>query len=291
MLLYDFNPRSPCGERRGDGTNSGATGGISIHAPLAGSDVSLAKIRPFPTDFNPRSPCGERPGRGKAGANRPDFNPRSPCGERRHGYTFGARGIQFQSTLPLRGATYRRLCSAIRPAISIHAPLAGSDYVAPFLGSVYRYFNPRSPCGERRPRHDYTAAIVQFQSTLPLRGATPVDGLPPGFHRDFNPRSPCGERRNGATYTILPEISIHAPLAGSDPEIRMFCTSNSDFNPRSPCGERRSRRCEVKGGSYISIHAPLAGSDRIPEEPVPSPFQFQSTLPLRGATIGAMTDS
>ena len=38
-MLYDFYPRSPCGERPDTLTDDVSTGGISIHALLAESDV------------------------------------------------------------------------------------------------------------------------------------------------------------------------------------------------------------------------------------------------------------
>ena len=168
-------------------------------------------------NFNPRSPCGERPATGK----------KIPTIE------------SFQSTLPLRGATQvtgRKLSDII---ISIHAPLAGSDHVpavrkvagraisihAPLAGSdrrphmvltSVRDFNPRSPCGERPACGMSSSARRVFQSTLPLRGATaPVVG-----------------------HLVVDDISIHAPLAGSDMLIPGHTSSRSDFNPRSPCGER-----------------------------------------------------
>ena len=78
--------------------------------------------------------------------------------------------------------------------ISIHAPLAGSD-----KGEV-----------------EMNAAIVLFQSTLPSRGATwpPHRACVPSCY--FNPRSPRGERQMLKAMGIEDEISIHAPLAGSD---------------------------------------------------------------------------
>ena len=122
---------------------------ISIHAPLAGSDLMLTTIYLHQCDFNPRSPCGERRG------------PRQLL----------AVTMGFQSTLPLRGATALERQPFSGYTISIHAPLAGSDYQAvwsldgyvisihaPLAGSDRclgpqtpgsRYFNPRSPCGER----------------------------------------------------------------------------------------------------------------------------------------------
>ena len=78
-----------------------------------------------------------------------------------------------------------------------------------------------------------------FQSTLPLRGATE--------------RFAAGGRRV--------QISIHAPLAGSDCVVVSLDDKDENFNPRSPCGERRNN-----AGGLTPNKA------------------FQSTLPLRGAT-------
>ena len=102
-----------------------------------------------------------------------DFNPRSPCGER------------------------RAVCQELHnlPAISIHAPLVGSD------STVTR--NSRKQ--------------TRFQSTLPLWGATVIARLQGCGGLDFNPRSPCGERPADAFETQQAStISIHAPLVGSD---------------------------------------------------------------------------
>ena len=104
----------------------------------------------------------------------------------------------FQSTHPMRGATKHALCTSGFTTISIHAPLAGCDEATgngtgwfalfqsthPLRGATRppclpcpaaRYFNPRTPCGVRRPgRPRSTARISRFQSTHPLRGATPI---------------------------------------------------------------------------------------------------------------------
>ena len=146
----DFNPCSPCGERR---KNSG--------------------MPTSPIYFNPCSPCGER-----RTANRPSstttsyFNPCSPCGERptkQYGDTLKqlfqsmlpVRGAtvevsfspacfaSFQSMLPVRGATLARYARPWRVHISIHAPRAGSDSSPSTFSRRYDNFNPCSPCGER----------------------------------------------------------------------------------------------------------------------------------------------
>ena len=125
----------------------------------------------------------------------------------------------FQSTLPSRGATPRVGEFFITGLISIHAPLAGSDRTAP----------------------EYIYMPNQFQSTLPSRGATPTFCRPGSGSRYFNPRSPRGERLGTASPQTASrrvhfnprsprgerprprhqriyqdQISIHAPLAGSD---------------------------------------------------------------------------
>ena len=170
--------------------------------------------------------------------------------------------MRFQSTLPVWGATQRRICAQIRHRISIHAPRVGSDCWI----------------------HSYEITYCKFQSTLPVWGAT--GGKMPWKEstNDFNPRSPCGERQCsfgitpnelrfqstlpvwGATndvdcLCIRCSISIHAPRVGSDPVRHTDGRRRCDFNPRSPCGERhrRSRAGACREG-------------------------FQSTLPVWGAT-------
>ena len=42
LTWWNFNPRSPCGERRGQCPDGVGLVGISIHAPRAGSDGAQA---------------------------------------------------------------------------------------------------------------------------------------------------------------------------------------------------------------------------------------------------------
>ena len=171
--------------------------------------------------------------------NRQYFNPRSPCGERPTRFSVGACWRRFQSTLPVWGATRGVYGIRIRADISIHAPRVGSDGRSFGSRSRRRDFNPRSPCGERLRWALNNRLFSQFQSTLPVWGATKpgveavrVQGISihaprvgsnarrrsgPPRARNFNPRSPCGERPPAQTASCYPGY----------------------FNPRSPCGERR----------------------------------------------------
>ena len=146
---------------------------ISIHAPLAGCDSNHAVIRgkPWISIHAPLAGCDSPTGAPK----QPHmyFNPRTPCGVRLN-KMFGLPPIlKFQSTHPLRGAT---LCDRFRHrrgAISIHAPLAGCDARQIPLCLRPEDFNPRTPCGVRQRYAFASDAHDLFQSTHPLRGATP----------------------------------------------------------------------------------------------------------------------
>ncbi len=101
-----------------------------------------------------------------------DFNPRSPWGERLELVHTNVLLIAFQSTLPVGGATSWSVILRAILGISIHAPRGGSDdYVLDDLLDLVN-FNPRSPWGERRRRDYIKLELWQFQSTLPVGGAT-----------------------------------------------------------------------------------------------------------------------
>ena len=122
----------------------------------------------------------------------------------------------FQSTLPLRGATIGGFQHFVPAEISIHTPLAGSDLV------------------ERVP----SALILEFQSTLPLRGATRTDGAAVVLFEISIHTPLAGSDLTHASAAASGEISIHTPLAGSDSPRRRAPGRRWHFNPHSPCGER-----------------------------------------------------
>ena len=238
-----------------------------------------------------------------------NFNPRSPHGERHVKAQKKQLSKLFQSTLPARGATCagawrvlgvlisihaprtgsdERMTSRLsrQQAISIHAPRTGSDSPVPRTCHAPPYFNPRSPHGERphplgcaffvaqnfNPRSPHGERLCQkgrnpndstFQSTLPARGATRFKRQTIANESDFNPRSPHGERRTSPSIRTRPKRY---------------------FNPRSPHGERQAITHGVLASLRISIHAPRTGSDKFQRGLARSVWEFQSTLPARGAT-------
>ena len=128
--------------------------------------------------------------------------------------------------------------------------------------------------------------MSKFQSTHPVRGATK--------HLTWNDR--------------LKIISIHAPRAGCDVTASLSWLRARHFNPRTPCGVRHRppilpprsaaisihapragcdgrKRPRRRWGCSISIHAPRAGCDLTLFRRQRAVFAFQSTHPVRGATL------
>ena len=66
------------------------------------------------------------------------FNPRAPCGARLLAFFGGPARRMFQSTRPVRGATYVQTNESDDRDVSIHAPRAGRDVasVGFFLSAV-----------------------------------------------------------------------------------------------------------------------------------------------------------
>ena len=168
--------------------------------------------------------------------------------------------------------------------ISIHAPREGSDKVFRTLEAAIRYFNPRSPQGERHPcipdldtRTHFNPRSPQgerppapsgfllvaiFQSTLPAGGATTSYDLP----------------------TIAIIISIHAPRRGSDLCESLWMALRGYFNPRSPQGERRLFDTCSDFNRDFNPRSPQ-GERQILFVLLMLRSIFQSTLPAGGATL------
>ena len=151
------------------------------------------------------------------------FYPRSPHGKRLVHSTGANNPNLFLSTLPSRGAT--RIQSPYahpQPHFYPRSPRGERPWIGSAARWIENYFYPRSPRGERhverccmltggdfyprsprgeRPSIPWTLFCCQgFLSTLPSRRATPTDDGPPNDYI----------------------ISIHAPLAGSDPVKQTF---------------------------------------------------------------------
>ena len=84
------------------------------------------------------------------------------------------------------------------PQISIHAPRRGSDRLLLAGICAYRYFNPRSPQGERLlPGDTFDIKTSNFNPRSP-QGERQQAVKNREIYAHFNPRSPQGERLDSA---------------------------------------------------------------------------------------------
>ncbi len=193
----NFNPLSPCGERRNatdididiekfqstlpvwgetkKDLKNLKVNMISIHSPRVGRDLSNHDGQPAGRRFQSTLPVwgetGPSAGYLPDGA---DFNPLSPCGER-HIMQPPACFLSY---------------------ISIHSPRVGRDFSCDRQLQRLPYFNPLSPCGERLQKIWYLLINRIISIHSPRVGRDQNYIVYPSDPTDFNPLSPCGERQN-----------------------------------------------------------------------------------------------
>ena len=192
---WDFNPRSPHGERPWESCVFVTVTWISIHALLTESD-----------------PERGQPARGTTH----NFNPRSPHGERLFHLMSCSPYTQFQSTLSSRRATALVYWDEQYGWISIHALLTESDN--PFSAGLWCWddFNPRSPHGERPIMPPPTSSgqcisihALLTESDVPSHRHRPI--------RHISIHALLTESDIGMGGALVPcDISIHALLTESD---------------------------------------------------------------------------
>ena len=147
---YDFNPRSPHGERHLDFARLLQNLRFQPTLPARGATQYQPACGGQRHDFNPRSPHGERPLRLATLATPFNFNPRSPHGERRTWSPKENKVRNFNPRSP-HGERQKQTKKANGwGKISTHAPRTGSDCSKRGFVPEDAHFNPRSPHGERR---------------------------------------------------------------------------------------------------------------------------------------------
>ena len=143
------------------------------------------------------------------------FNPRTPRGVRPQRRYHCKNRRCFNPRTP-RGV--RRVSQRCRSPDSCFNPRTprGVRHVAVHRQRTDWRFQSTRPVRSATPRHADLEHIVSFQSTRPVRGATRFNGPNQAFFL----------------------VSIHAPRAGRDSSTAIACNTACGFNPRAPCGAR-----------------------------------------------------
>ena len=151
FLATKISIHAPHAGRDSNGDSVGQRHFISIHAPHAGRDF-LKRLRKEHSYISIHAPHAGR-------------DPLVP----------EMQGIEHRISIhaPHAGRDHFYGRRRFRVFISIHAPHAGRDTFTVLLRNILgSYFNPRAPCGARRGLSILIWALVIFQSTRPMRGAT-----------------------------------------------------------------------------------------------------------------------
>ena len=128
--LSHFNPRSPHGERRLPAPLAALGRAISTHAPRTGSDAGDCRTISAATSFQPTLPARGATCLRSSGHRRSHISTHAPrTGSDRQRCAQLAVVRRFQPTLPARGATVAGYQLPRAAVISTHAPRTGSDRI------------------------------------------------------------------------------------------------------------------------------------------------------------------
>ena len=218
-----------------------------------------------------------------AGVDFLDFQSTLPVRGATGGYHHQRHPVRrFQSTLPVRGATPRSCGILCCPGFSIHAPRKGSDmYIDRLSGNIL--FSIHAP----RKGSDKSGAASwfwdkNFQSTLPVRGATGsvrIKWRQVSFQSTLPVR---GATRWGRNTAHTSSFSIHAPRKGSDAGLVDKGHSPVRFQSTLPVRGATNVGDVRQFSKLFSIHAPRKGSDLQPS-PEALVCRFSIHAPRKGS--------
>ena len=228
-----FNPRSPHGEYWDD-INKAYSAYISIHAPRTGSDQTQRRGRQSGRHFNPRSPHGERRMRIRYNKSTVNISIHAPRTGSDMTQYLNTERVAISIHAPRTGSDNQRRAARGREHISIHAPRTGSDSRRSYGCGMVSDFNPRSPHGERQATAEKILAEMEFQSTLPARGATFGSPGKRILLFDFNPRSPHGERLRKVTILSIRIIGFAQKVYHKTVLLRISLAENAVILPEKP---------------------------------------------------------
>ena len=140
----------------------------------------------------------------------PYFNPRAPCGARLPTPFAAVLPYQFQSTRPVRGATFRLFHFFQVFQFQSTRPVRGATGITSGFTDCGKFQSTRPVRGATGNLAKILLA-EQFQSTRPVRGATVLRRPRVLSASYFNPRAPCGARQQKYTkllYTLLRQKAI-----------------------------------------------------------------------------------
>ena len=147
-------------------------------------------------------------------------------------------------------------------------PIRGATYITASPSQQTRYFNPRAPYGARPLIRTFSVRMASISIHAPHTGrdaARWIDGGQDG-QDNFNPRAPYGARLVIGKYSRWQSARY--------------------FNPRAPYGARPENTLPENPTQSISIHAPHTGRDNKFEYKETIPVDISIHAPHTGRDAG-----
>ena len=235
-----FYPRSPCGERRDQGASNQTAQQISIHALLAESDIFASLTVPNHRLFLSTLSLRRATNDAINGCN-PDFiSIHALLAESdKDSLTDDVSTGGFLSTLSLRRATRQTYQLNEKQAFLSTLSLRRATLKPPIKAHRQKHFYPRSPCGERPRKNQFSASRIGISIHALLAESDPAEHHANSQQEKF--LSTLSLRRatarptasNGAT-KFLSTLSLRRATVAQG----AASWHKMNFYPRSPCGER-----------------------------------------------------
>ena len=171
-MIFDFNPRSPRGERPSVSISGPSPAIFQPTLPARGATTMVQEGNQQCFTFQPTLPARGATRRPAGRCHSLNISTHAP----REGSDSGPLGLgpwgRISTHAPREGSDNTVPGDARGRRISTHAPREGSDGLRCNVWPHSWHFNPRSPRGERRARARTRVRARKFQPTLPARGAT-----------------------------------------------------------------------------------------------------------------------
>ena len=173
----------------------------------------------------------------------------------------GVPRVQFQSTRPMRGATYTGAYPSITDVFQSTRPMRGAT---PSISQKHTSQTFQSTRPMRGATQIYAAARALDDVSIhaPHAGRDQCGSRPRSLAWSFNPRAPCGTRRG------RPDTA----------------TGSEGFQSTRPMRDATNAARALGRWRGVSIHAPHAGRDTRANVYSLARATFQSTRPMRDAT-------
>ena len=264
---------------------------ISIHAPHTGRDPQEHLQYTTCAHISIHAPhTGRDFYRLSTHAHPNNFNPRAPYGARRPpGIRFGSSLPDFNPRAPYGARLVPVFAAPVFPDISIHAPHTGRDAMdTGKIQAAYRFQSTRPIRGATPAEQIANTASCLFQSTRPIRGATYAYcmdklGLKISIHAPHTGRDAL--RRASTPSACI--FQSTRPIRGATPRRRATRATRCNFNPRAPYGARLYVAAGQTGQAGISIHAPHTGRDGGIKGVGPDDRHFNPRAPYGARPCGA----